>query len=391
MPDASTARFRLVPMRGRDPREGERSASTLELFFDLVFVIAVGIASTQLHQQLDEGRVLNGLANYAVVFFGIWWAWMNFTWFATSFDTDDWLYRVLTIIQMGGVLVLAAGIPQAFHAHDYTILILAYVLMRFALVTQWLRAWYAVGRGNPAPLIYAVGVGIVQLAWLATLLLPPAFFPFALVVLIIAELAVPVSAETVGRTAWNPRHITERYGLFTLIVLGESLMASANAIIEAVHQSDTIAPLVGLAAFTLVVTAALWWIYFWPPHHSVIDGLPRSLVYGYGHYIIFASAGAFSAGIESAIYALTGHPHLGNTALGLAYTAPVALFILGTWSVAIRPNADRLVNVVVPLGALLIFAGSFVSPSIIVTIVILVSMVGVLVWRQPTTVHTRSA
>ena len=68
------------------------------------------MASSQLHHQLADREVLNGVLIYAVAFFGIWWAWMNFTWFATSFAVDDWLYRVVTIVQMGGVLVLAAGI-----------------------------------------------------------------------------------------------------------------------------------------------------------------------------------------------------------------------------------------------------------------------------------------
>ncbi|MGS2644546.1 low temperature requirement protein A [Streptosporangium sp. LJ11] len=95
-------------MAARDPHEPGRSASMLELFFDLVFVVAVSIAAVQLHHALTEGHVLDGLVTYGLVFFGIWWAWMNFTWFATSFDTDDWLYRVPTIVPMVGVLVLAA-------------------------------------------------------------------------------------------------------------------------------------------------------------------------------------------------------------------------------------------------------------------------------------------
>ncbi|RAF58726.1 low temperature requirement protein A, partial [Burkholderia multivorans] len=122
-------------------------------------------------------------------------------------------------------------------------------------------------------------------------------FSFALPVLILAEVAVPIIAERTGNTPWNPHHITERYGLFTLILLGESLLASSNAIIEAIHDADTLAPLISIAVLTLVATAALWWIYFWPPHHDVIGGLASSLAYGYGHYFIFAAAGAFSAGI----------------------------------------------------------------------------------------------
>ncbi|MFC8660226.1 low temperature requirement protein A [Streptomyces parvus] len=144
------SRFQLVPMRPRDPDEEGRTASTLELFFDLVFVVAVSIAAVSLHHSLTDGHVLEGILNYGIVFFGIWWAWMNFTWFATSFDTDDWLYRVLTIVQMGGMLVLASGIKPAFEDHNYSVLILAYVVMRLALVAQWVRASRSAGQARRA-------------------------------------------------------------------------------------------------------------------------------------------------------------------------------------------------------------------------------------------------
>ncbi|GEM_PF-2776930 len=79
-------RFRLLPMRPRDPGKSGRTASMLELFFDLVFVVAVGTASTSLSGTLGEGHVVDGVLHFALVFFGIWWAWMNSTWFATSFE-----------------------------------------------------------------------------------------------------------------------------------------------------------------------------------------------------------------------------------------------------------------------------------------------------------------
>lgn len=160
---------RLVPMRPRDPEEPHRSASPLELFFDLVFVVAVANAAVQLHHALTENHVADGLLSYALVFFAIWWAWMNFTWFATSFDVDDWLYRVLTVVQMAGVLVLAAGIEPAFTEQNFTIAVLGYVLMRVTMVTQWLRA-----AKNPeyrtTALTYATGIAGVQVLWVLWLL-----------------------------------------------------------------------------------------------------------------------------------------------------------------------------------------------------------------------------
>ncbi len=286
-------------MRARDPQEPDRAASTLELFFDLVFVVAVGIASAQLHHALSEGHAGEGLVSYAIVFFGIWWAWMNFTWFATSFDTDDWLYRLLTIVQMGGVLVLAAGIEPAFADAEFDLLVYGYVIMRVAMVTQWLRASRGeTGAARRTTLIYAIGIAVIQVLWLAWLFVSGPFTTVALVALVVAELAVPIIAELNGGTPWHPQHITERYGLFTLIVLGESLLSSANAIIEALHDDGALGPLISLAVLALVVTAALWWIYFWPPHHKAITGFWRSLQYGYTHYFILAAAAALSAGIE---------------------------------------------------------------------------------------------
>ena len=384
MPD-SLSPSRLEPMRPRDPHEPGRTASTLELFFDLVFVIAVSRASGELHHAISEGHVSQGLEMYAICFFGIWWAWMNFTWFATSFDTDDWLYRVVTFVQMGGVLVFAAGIGPAFE-HDLRLVVYGYVVMRVAMVAQWLRAAHATHRqARTAALIYAIGIFVVQALWLLSLLLHGPIATISFVVLIAAEITVPVIAERIGSTPWHPHHITERYGLFTLILLGESLLGSANAIIEAIHEHDALAPLLSISSLTLVMTAALWWIYFWPPHHRAISTFASSLRYGYVHYFVFAAAGALSAGIELQIDVSTHHTELGEVPAAFAITVPVAVFILGIWWIALRCNAGRVVNVVVPVGALLILIAPVLPLPIGSTAVVLVVIVAVLVRYPPVT------
>jgi low temperature requirement protein LtrA len=123
---------------------------------------------------------------------------MNFTWFATSFATDDWLYRVLTFVQMGGVLVLAAGIGPAFAEGDYHVMVFSYVVMRIAMVAQWLRA-----SRNPNPLrtttrIYAAGIVFTQVFWLLQLTLSGPIHAIALLVLIAAELAIPIAVFVLG-------------------------------------------------------------------------------------------------------------------------------------------------------------------------------------------------
>lgn len=379
-------RFHLSTMRLRDPAEPGRTASTLELFFDLVFVVAVSIAAVQLHHALTENHIVDGVVSYAFIFFAIWWAWMNFTWFATSFGTDDWLYRVLTFVQMAGVLVLAAGIEPAFVDHEFTLVVFGYVVMRVAMVAQWLRASGSAGDRHRTTRLYAAGIAVVQILWLLWLLVPSgAAATIGFVVLVGAELAVPVIAEKQGNTPWHPHHITERYGLFTLILLGESLLASSNAIIGALHNEQELAPLISIAILTFIATAALWWIYFWPPHHRAIGSLAESLRYGYVHYFVFAAAGAFSAGIEVEIDVLTHHSELTETQASFTVTIPIAVFILGIWWIALRANADRVVNTVVPVGALLVLLDPVIPVPFALTAVFLVAIVVVLVLRPPLT------
>jgi low temperature requirement protein LtrA len=376
--------LRLVPMRPRDPSEPNRAASTLELFFDLVFVVAVSTAAQNLHHLMSEGDVVNGLVHYLMVFFAIWWAWMNFTWFATSFDTDDWLYRVVTFVQMAGVLVLAAGLEPAFAESEYTILVGGYVVMRVAMVFQWVRASRRGDVASRAARWYAAGILVVQVLWVAWLTIDaqvPQMVVF--VILMLAEISVPVVAETRGRTTWHPHHITERYGCFTLILLGESLAGSANAIIEGLHDTEHLGEMIAMGVLAFVVTAGLWWVYFWPPHHRAISSFAESLRYGYWHYFVFAAAGAFSVGIELEIDALSDASHIAPVAASYAVAVPVAVFLVGIWWIAIRKHADRLVNTGLPLGAVLVLLDPVLPLPVAVTALVIAAVVVVLVTRAP--------
>src|SRR3954464_10409519 len=127
-------------MTARPIDEPNRVSSQLELLFDLTFVVAVAAITDQLAHTVAEGHAREGVLPFLQVFFAIWWAWMNFTWFASSYDTDDVAYRLLTMVQMAGVLVLAAGVPAAADHFDYRLLTLGYFIMRVALTAQWLRA-----------------------------------------------------------------------------------------------------------------------------------------------------------------------------------------------------------------------------------------------------------
>ena len=292
----------LRRMVGRDPAERHRASTPLELLFDLCFVVAVAQAAAQLHHALAAGHAGSGLLGYLLVFFAIWWAWVNFTWFASAYDTDDVPYRLLTLVQIAGGLVLAAGVPAAFEHYDFGTVVAGYVIMRLAMVGQWLRVARQDPAGRPAALRYCVGIVIVQAGWIARLWAPGPWAWVSFGALAVADMAVPMWAEYRGaRTAWHPGHINERYGLFTLIVLGESVSAATVAIQAAVTGHGLSTGLAVTAASGLVLLFGLWWSYF---KHEATEELRVSLgtavVWAYSHYPIFAALAAVGAGLEVA-------------------------------------------------------------------------------------------
>ena len=323
-----TSAFR-IPMTGRSTDERHRVSSPLELLFDLTFVVAIAQVAGQLAHAGEEGHVLERLPFYFMVFFAIWWAWMNFTWFASAYDTDDVPYRVMTLIQMGGVLVLAAGVPAAFDEENFTAIIVGYLIMRLALVAQWIRAGIEYPAGRRTAFRYAAGVAAVQVLWVAWGFLPPHTAVWLFGIGVVLELSVPIWAERTGMTSWHPHHIAERYGLFTIIVLGESVSASAAGVQRALAESGFSASLVWIASAGLVLLFALWWLYFLEP---AAEGLSskrrRSYYWGYGHYFVFASLAALGAGLEVAVQVGAAHTGASETAAEYAIAVPVAVFLL---------------------------------------------------------------
>ncbi|WP_411111384.1 low temperature requirement protein A [Streptomyces sp. c-19] len=350
------------PLTARSREESHRAATPLELFFDLCFVVAVAQAGAQLVHAVAENHTGEGIINYAMIFFAIWWAWMNFSWFASAYDNDDVLYRVVTFVQIAGVLILAAGVSRAFEEHDFLVVYLGYVVMRLALATQWLRA--AHHATDPAERTmcrrYAGGVVAVQIGWLALLLAPEGARPWVFLVMALAEMAVPLFAEKKTPSTWHPHHIAERYGLFTIIVLGETVAAATVAVKSGVSEHDALGELLPIAAGGLLLVFAAWWIYFVVPAHDRLTSSRQGFLWGYGHYVIFASAAAVGAGLEIAVEQAVGKAHISTLAASAAVTIPSAIFLLSVWLLHARYFKVGLAQqLVLPVSALLILLCSF--------------------------------
>jgi low temperature requirement protein LtrA len=349
-----------VQMRGRDRREAHRAATPLELFFDLSFVVAVAAAAASMHHELAAGHILDGVAAYAMVFFAIWWAWMNFTWFASAFDCDDVLYRLLTFVQMAGALIIAAGVTSAFEERDFTVMTIGYLVMRVGLVTQWLRVAVEDAELRETALRYALALTVVQALWVARLALPPEIGLVAFIPLALLDLGVPVWAELDHpRTPWHPGHIAERYGLFTIIVLGESVLAATVAVRDAVGERGLSVALVTLSFGAVVLLFAMWWAYF--KHHADEEDLQHSpWLWGYGQYFVFASAAAAGAGIQVVAEALTHDIAIGAVGAALTVAVPVSIYLGAGWLVT---NSGRSWPVFAPvaLAIVLVLASALLA------------------------------
>ncbi|MFD7979938.1 low temperature requirement protein A [Streptomyces sp. NPDC059071] len=352
----------FLPLTARSRDEAHRAATPLELFFDLCFVVAVAQAGAELVHAVAEGHAGSGILNYAMVFWAIWWAWMNFTWFASAYDNDDVLYRVVTLVQIAGVLILAAGVSRAFDDHDFLVVYIGYVVMRLALSSQWLRAaHHAIDPGERTMCRrYAGGVVACQVGWTALLLVSEGARPWVFLVMAVAEMAVPMYAEKDVTTQWHPHHIAERYGLFTIIVLGETIAAATVAVKSGVTENDALGEVLPIAAGGLLIVFAAWWIYFVVPAHDRLASNRQGFLWGYGHYLIFASAAAIGAGIEIAVEQAVGKAHITTLAASSAVTIPAAVFLLCVWLLHARYfKVGFAQQAVLPVSALAILMCSF--------------------------------
>ena len=321
-----------VPMTGRPVDEEGRVATPLELLFDLTFVVAVAQVAAELAHGIADDQVGDSVLGFVMVFFAIWWAWMNFTWFASAYDTDDVPYRLLTLVQMAGVLVFAAGIHDAFGSQDFLTGTIGYVIMRVAMLAQWARAARSDPEHRQTAYRFVLGIAVVQVAWLLRLLLPHGAGLAVFFLLVVAELAVPVWAERARMTAWHPHHIAERYGLFTIIVLGECVLASNVALQVVVEDTGWDLDLLLVGGGGLCLLFALWWMYFLK---EAGDGLARrrelGFVWGYGHYAIFGSLAALGAGLEVTVDAVSHHVEASDQLVAMAVVVPVALYLATVW------------------------------------------------------------
>jgi low temperature requirement protein LtrA len=321
--------LRPPQLRTLEADQGERHATWLELFFDLVFVISIA----EVVHTLEDYRSLGDFLGTAGLFVAVWWAWVGYTVYADRFDTDDLLHRVLVLAGMLAVIAMALSVHDALHGGSGRFA-LTFVAVRGIVLLLNARARRHAAAARPLLNLYLTAFSIGASLWLVSVFVPgPARYLLWAVALVI-ELSAPwVGRHQIARAPIHASHLVERFGLFTLIVLGESVISVAQGAAEAEWTTATLTA----AGSGFLAVACLWWLYFDRIGDAAIRSVLRGLVWNYAHLPLLAGLVSVAVGTEYAVLeAASGRLERPTT---LALGGGTALFLLA--SVVIGLSVSR--------------------------------------------------
>ncbi len=349
----------------RDLDKGHRASTPLELLFDLVIVIAIAALTAAFHHALADGHGAEALPRFILLFITIWWAWMGVTWFASAFGHEDAVNKLLLGVIMTGALVFAAGAGSFFDTMDLSWGLLGWSIMRLALAILWLRVARQ-PQHRIVALRFMTSILVAQAAWFVLFFTTVPASGAALIGTLLClalEFTLPAWAQSGRLLPWHRGHLTERYGLLMLIVLGEGLLAASigfRALYGA--EPDYHAAVTGLAGVVIVFT--LWWVYFDRDHDLDRQSPLRAFLWGYGHAPLFASVALVGAGAAF----VAEHP---DHAAGWALGGPLAVSYALIW--ALRDRALTLSpaqRFLLPIAALAFAGGGALQASAMIFAVI---------------------
>ncbi len=310
-------------------QESDRTATWLELFYDLVFVAAVAMMGTR----LVHDTTWTGVASYLAYFALVWWLWASHTFYADRYDTDDLTYRLLAGAQMVAVALIAVSLSLG-EAGSTQVFAIGYTAARLILLVLYGRAYRHVPETRDLVRGYLVGFGAASVVWFASIIVPePARFWLWAAALVV-DLATPfVMRKKQAAVPLGVSHLPERFGLFTILVLGEAIVAVTVGLSHVSWQPST--TLVGV--FGLGAATCLWWINFDNHEGSVVRRRGdqknwRPTVWIYSHLPLAIALAMFGVSVELAIIAAdAGHDYLGADrwllvgSVALAFAAMAAI------------------------------------------------------------------
>jgi low temperature requirement protein LtrA len=383
------------PVHGLLRGEGERDhqVSSMELFFDLVFVFAI----TQLSQLLFERLDLRGALQTGLLLLALWWAWIDTAWITNWFDPDRRPVRVMLVGTMVATLIVAVALPGAFGERGlmFAVAFVAMQVGRTAFAVVGTREDPGLHRNFQRILAWQVASGLLWLA--GGLVSGPLRIIFWVAAVTMDSLGPALGFVTpgLGRSVtrdWHisGEHLAERCKLFLIIALGESILVTGRTF----GQLD-ITPAT-LAAFVVAFlgSVALWWVYFDVSFDAAEQMFASSsdpgrlgrFAYTYLHIPMVAGVIVTAVGDELVIAHPFGHATpdtvatvLGGPALFLAGHLLFKRAMFGVWSI------PRL-SAIAALGIVAVIGRSWSPLTVAIVTVIIIAAVS---WRDTRTIRSR--
>ena len=307
--------------------EKERHTGWLELFYDLVFAAAIA----QLGQNLSHDVSVFGFIKYVTLFVLVCWAWTGSTFYASRFNVDDLVHRVLILLQMGGAVALAVNIHDAFDKTSIGFA-LSYITIRIFLIIEYLRTGHKFVKTRPLTSKYVMGFSFTSILWLLSIFVPS---PFRYVIWILAMLVDIIITVIVTRTHTdllpNTFHLSERFGLFVIIVLGETIFGLVMGLAAKEWSTMTVLDM----GTGITIAFGLWWIYFDTIDGSAIRALKEQrririyLTWLYLHFPLLIGIAAFGDGISHLIKSEQNLPITYSDMWLMCMSVALCLFCIG--------------------------------------------------------------
>ena len=286
----------------------EHHVTWLEGFYDLIVAIIV----FQLSRELNEDVSVYGFLSFVALFIPVVWSWVGVTFYSTRFATDDLAHRLLMLLQIAAAAFMAVSVPDGL-GENSSWFALSYAIMRTILVIEYLRTRRYVPAARELTTRYSVGFSIAAGIWFVSVFVPPPFRLYLWILGMGIDIGTPLlfARQLSVQFAPNVHHLPERFGFFTIIVLGIVILGVVNGI--AAHNWTV--PSIICAGLGLGIAFSLWWIYFDTVDGSEIRALRENkqigiyLTWLYIHFPLIIGFTAFGVSIE--------HVVLSNQALAL--------------------------------------------------------------------------
>jgi low temperature requirement protein LtrA len=357
----------LRPPRLRTVEEvGElRHTTWMEAFYDLVFVVAVAALGKRLYQDASPA----GILQFAGLFVPVWWAWVGHTIYAARFDTDDLVHRLATAAMMLAAAAMAVQIPTAL-GNGSAGFAAAYVGARAILILLYLGARYTVPEARGVASLYITGFGLGAGLWAASIFVPSPTRYALWVVGLAVDFATPWVGRWRGilrRFPLGTSHLPERFGLFTIIVLGETILGVVGGMAQVRWQAASVAT----AALAFAIAVCIWWIYFtFVDEAPFICNLGSGQPYIYGHLPIVVAVVVIGVGMRHAI-AEAAQPTLDAETLRLVdlgvvlwLVAYLVLMLANVRNLPLRRTVGTYAGTV-GVSVLITGLGAYVSPPLV--------------------------